>query len=635
MKKKLLLCPIYRTVLSLALTSWLTPALAWQPLGTGLTGGTTPAVNALAIDSSGHLYAGGTFTTAGGSAASNIAKWDGSTWSAVGSGTDNTIKALAVSGSDLFAGGLFTTAGGNTANLIAKWNGSSWSAMDTGVNTTAIDSNTGAVVSSPSIDALTVSGNTLYVGGNFVSMATTPITTNFIAQWNITGNSWSAIDTISLKKGVNAIAVNGSGVFAGGVFTKTHNSALTVNAIAKWDGSAWSGIGSATSTPVVGVGVGIIVNALAVNGTDLYVGGSFTKVANNTTPTANKIAKWDGTAWSPLLDGSNNGLSADVNALVVDATNNKLYAGGSFSKIGLSTGSGANAQGVARWDITNSKWSRLGADTAYAFNTVSPSSNTVSALTMDVDGNLYAAGTFTTVGEDSNGGAVAANNIAVYTATDLTANQWKLVSLPHYESSGTKISAAFDSLPASSYNVGGDPNGWIVWEHDETSQSYVRKRLTSDLLVQGKGYWMKSYADGVMDMDGLETPVVSQATNSNCTSSKGCYIIELTSSDGTNPRYNLLGNPFINRVQWANVRFEIGGTLGNPATGTTPPYTPNGALTAGIADKQFAVYNGSAYQTCDDVTVGCDHYLKPMQGFWVKLLPSSHNQVVKLLIPKP
>ncbi len=32
------------------------------------------------------VYAGGYFTTAGGSAATNIAKWNGSTWSALGSG---------------------------------------------------------------------------------------------------------------------------------------------------------------------------------------------------------------------------------------------------------------------------------------------------------------------------------------------------------------------------------------------------------------------------------------------------------------------------------------------------------------------------------------------------------------------
>jgi len=72
--------------------------------------------------SGGNLYAGGSFTTAGGHAANSIAKWDGSTWSALGSGMnqDGYVVALAVSGSDLYAGGYFTTAGGKVSAYIAR-----------------------------------------------------------------------------------------------------------------------------------------------------------------------------------------------------------------------------------------------------------------------------------------------------------------------------------------------------------------------------------------------------------------------------------------------------------------------------------------------------------------------------------
>ena len=93
-------------------------------------------VSALAVSGT-NLYAGGSFTVAGGVAVANIAKWDGSAWSALGSGMGDTYTpvsyALAVSGTNLYAGGCFTTAGGVSANNIAKWNGSAWSALGSGI----------------------------------------------------------------------------------------------------------------------------------------------------------------------------------------------------------------------------------------------------------------------------------------------------------------------------------------------------------------------------------------------------------------------------------------------------------------------------------------------------------------------
>ena len=49
-------------------------------------------------------------------------------------GGGSSVYALAVSGSTLYAGGDFTTAGGAPANNIAAWNGSSWSALGSGMN---------------------------------------------------------------------------------------------------------------------------------------------------------------------------------------------------------------------------------------------------------------------------------------------------------------------------------------------------------------------------------------------------------------------------------------------------------------------------------------------------------------------
>src|SRR5690606_27287296 len=61
----------------------------------------------------------------GGEPASNIARWDGESWSAVGAGMNERVRALAVfddgAGPALYAGGEFTEAGGVTALRTAKW----------------------------------------------------------------------------------------------------------------------------------------------------------------------------------------------------------------------------------------------------------------------------------------------------------------------------------------------------------------------------------------------------------------------------------------------------------------------------------------------------------------------------------
>jgi len=60
--------------------------------------GTGGDVDALALDGSGNLYAGGWFPTAGGVPANYIARWDGSAWSALGSGMNTFLDAVAVDG---------------------------------------------------------------------------------------------------------------------------------------------------------------------------------------------------------------------------------------------------------------------------------------------------------------------------------------------------------------------------------------------------------------------------------------------------------------------------------------------------------------------------------------------------------
>ncbi len=76
---------------------------------------------------------------------------------ALGLGLNDRVSALAISGTDLYAGGYFTNAGGVVANYLAKWNGSSWTALGSGMNRYGY------------VYALRVSGSDLYVGGAFTT----------------------------------------------------------------------------------------------------------------------------------------------------------------------------------------------------------------------------------------------------------------------------------------------------------------------------------------------------------------------------------------------------------------------------------------------------------------------------------
>ena len=75
-------------------------------------------VGALAVDGAGNLYAGGSFTSAGGVSAKNVAKWDGARWSALGSGMNGVVWALAADGTvNVYAA---SVPGGPS---VAKWTG--------------------------------------------------------------------------------------------------------------------------------------------------------------------------------------------------------------------------------------------------------------------------------------------------------------------------------------------------------------------------------------------------------------------------------------------------------------------------------------------------------------------------------
>ena len=142
----------------------------------------------------GDCYVGGSFTCLASVAANRIAKWDGSSWSPLGAGLNNSVRALAWRGTNLYAGGTFTNAGGIAATGIARWDGTSWLPVGSGMG--------GA---SSYVYALAVIGTDLYVGGSFTQAGGVPASA--IAKWD--GSHWSA-----LSAGIGATKLYAPIVFA-------------------------------------------------------------------------------------------------------------------------------------------------------------------------------------------------------------------------------------------------------------------------------------------------------------------------------------------------------------------------------------------------------------------------------------
>jgi hypothetical protein len=327
-----------------AVSAVATPIGPWSSLGSNGAedGAVNNVVRALAVSGT-DLYVGGSFTNAAGIATADyVAKWNGSAWSALGSdgagngAINDQVLALAVSGSDVYVGGVFTNAAGIAeADYVARSNGSAWSAL--GSDFAADGALDGGVA------ALVVSGSDLYVGGLFTNAAAI-FTADFVAKWN--GSAWSALGSNGAGNGalssyVYALAASGSDLYVGGAFL---NAAGLIEAdhVAKWNGSAWSALGSN------GAGNGALageVHALAVSGGDLYVGGLFFNAAG--IAEADAVAKWNGSAWSALgSDGAGEGALNDW-VLALAISGNDLFVGGFFQNAaGIAT-----ADYVAKWEL--------------------------------------------------------------------------------------------------------------------------------------------------------------------------------------------------------------------------------------------------------------------------------------------
>lgn len=326
--------------LSNAKSGSVTPAqsLGWIPLLHNPMGGGVNAISIIGND----LYIGGNFTfipDGGTTNLNHIAKYSGGVWSALANnGLNSTVYALAVIGTDLYVGGSFnTTADGTITNLsnIARYDtiGHAWSTLPH------------LGVDGYDVFALAAEGSDLYVGGNFSATADGQVTNlHGIAKYS--GGVWSPLAHKGLEGEVHALAVSGTNLYVGGSFAETYDIQVTnLNNIALYSGGAWSALAN--------TGLDNVVNALAVNGSDLYVGGVFTKTKDNGVANLHHVAKYGSGGWSAFQNNGVNGLT--VRALAIDGS--VLYIGGSFSATFDNVV--ANLNNIASYNTSSGTWSAL------------------------------------------------------------------------------------------------------------------------------------------------------------------------------------------------------------------------------------------------------------------------------------
>jgi len=391
---------------------------AWQPLGDGLTDagdGSTTEGRALFVFE-GALAVGGRFSHAGGVSAMNIARWNGSSFSALGAGVGtaaNTVRALREHDGALYIGGQFSTAGGFSANNIAKFAGGGYSALSSGT--------TGAVLALHSWNGdLVVAGTFTAAGGAAASRIArwTPVETwgtygpglgavsgegvwalqPFNGQLVAAGNfvegvrAWNGSAWVTLAGGMTGgvlftLNVFNSQLIAGGTFTTAGGSAI--GKIAQWNTVFWSEL----NVP------GPQITSFETLGARIIAGGIFTHSTTQFAPTTNIIA-WNGATLASLSTGVN----GPVRALksIPGAGGNSLVVGGEFT-----VADGLAANRIALWTeplVFGASWSAMGS----GFNS--------SVYTVERHNNVtYAGGAFTL------SGATSVNRVASFNGTSWVA----------------------------------------------------------------------------------------------------------------------------------------------------------------------------------------------------------------------
>jgi hypothetical protein len=420
--KKLLLTIIYL----IAFTGMI-HAQGWIELGTGINAlDANNYISRICADSGGVIYAVGGFTDSLHDTNGNsyVAKWNGTNWSKVGSGTNALFNPGIYSmctdvNHNLYIAGGFTDI--NNYFYVAKWNGAEWSEVGIGSNALNANSLINTVCADPY-------GN-IYAAGMFTDSLADTSGHEYVAKWN--GTTWSELGTgsnsLNANQYIKSIISDHSGnIYAAGSFFNTSGYYY----VAKWNGASWSELGAGSGALNAN---GNIWTIYADHSGNIYAGGFFTDVSGNY-----YVAKWDGVSWSELGTGGNALHANDAILSICSDAMGNIFAGGNFSIDGTIN--------VAKWN--GALWSPLGID-ANALN----ANGAIFTICTDSNSNVYAAGQFDNSNSVINGHEYVAmyHQVATgFTEQTMCNDQLKISPLPAINIVSIAVS---DNLIGTEYTI--------------------------------------------------------------------------------------------------------------------------------------------------------------------------------------
>jgi len=148
----------------------------------------------------------------GGDCEGGIHKWDGNSWSALGGGTEGTVRKLFIFNDKLIVGGGFSQIGGQDIVDLAVWDGSSWSSLGGSVSHNSRNG----------IRDMIEYNNNLFVVGDFTEIG--GVEAKYIARWD--GTNWNSMnfeEGDSFDDYPNCIEIYNNKIFIGtGSFDVAH-----------------------------------------------------------------------------------------------------------------------------------------------------------------------------------------------------------------------------------------------------------------------------------------------------------------------------------------------------------------------------------------------------------------------------